>query len=104
MGSTWLAKARTYVYYMGLAAKFTKTTVDDEIVAGIKTAIEDANIQSLIDWVINTIHVSPELSTAGAIDKAPQHLLMAAEESYGKIGDGKIINLLIKILPILLAL
>lgn len=101
---TWLEKANAMLRTAKLLAKLTRTTTDDEVLAAIETAIANPQIQALVDWVINTIHVSPELSTTGAIDKAPQHLLSAAEESYGKIGDGKIINLLIKILPILLAL
>ena len=102
--ATWIDKARAMLRTAEILAKFTRTTTDDEIIAAIKTAIENPQIQAVIDWVINSIHANPELSIPHAADKCPEHLMAAAVESYGKIGDGKIINLLIKILPILLAL
>lgn len=102
--ATWLDSTRAFLRTAELLTRFTPSKVDDDFIASIKIAIDNPQIQAVVDWIINTLHVSPQLSTNAVIENVPQPMMAAAEESYGKIGDGKFIALLIKILPLILAL
>lgn len=98
---TWLDTARIAIKILKATAKFTPSKIDDELVASFEVLLENPQIQAIVEYVINLLRANQTLTIQGAYAMVPESL---TAEVHGKIGDGKILALLLKILPILLAL
>lgn len=105
MQNDWIRKAKTLLAGLAWLASRTRTTADDEAVAFLQSAIEIQAVQDLINWLINASQSDPGMSTEHLLRAAPPELMTAAEsQAVAKIGDGKLLAVLLKFLPLLLAL
>lgn len=104
MSSTLLAKLKALLKMLKLVASYTATTVDDKLVALLETAIDNPAVQAVIDAVLQGMQTNPEASINSIYGAVSPENRAAAEEACGKIGDGKLLELLNTVLPLLLKL
>ncbi|NBW21307.1 MAG: hypothetical protein EBR82_76450 [Caulobacteraceae bacterium] len=103
MQSKWLSSVRAALVAMKWASQFTATKVDDNLADALSVIVENPQVQALVEWLINTSHISPELTTDGLMANAPAHLVAEASGAVaGKIGDCKLLELLKVVLPLVL--
>lgn len=103
--STLITRLRGALAFAKALAKFTTTTIDDEAVAMLSVIIENEQVQQIIEWLVNKAQSNPEATAMGLVAAIPEPMLTAAnEQTAGKIGDGKLLELLVKYLPVILAM
>lgn len=105
MNADLLAKLKIGLKIAAALAKYTDTKLDDQAVAFVTLQVDNPFVQSLIGHLIAILDANPGISSEQAVMLLPPGVLSAAEHNtYGKFGDGKLIALLIKLLPIILAI
>jgi len=105
MNADLLAKIKFGLKFAAALARYTDTKLDDQTVAFLVVEIDNPFIQSLIGHAIDIISRHPQYDAKAVIDSLPPGVYAAANNSVaGKFGDGKFLALLIRLLPLILAL
>lgn len=101
MASQYLPALRNVVKILDILADRTATTVDDALVAVLQKAIENPVVLEVIEAIIRGIQENPGTSPARIYSSLSPSLRDEAELACGKIGDGKLVDLLVKVGPLL---
>lgn len=103
MQFSWLKSIKAVLLALAYAAQYTATTVDDQLIAALQVVVDYPAVQQLIESLIAASHASPQLEASTLLQHASPALLAEAQATtVGKIGDGRLLELLEKILPLIL--